>query len=371
MFMSLSAILSRPGCLAASSGSKAAAAIQDRLSTQVASLPVPSKHFLPITNVEEPKKQIFKMRPESLIGVYVGLDLENQKLLQCPPFLAFQMRITSDFDIEQMGDGFPCKDEAIAKEIVQIIQAKNLPVPIVVLFSWGGGFWIGTMSNPDEYYDECVLFCYNKPQKVGEQFSGFSLRHFKRHLGKPPEMVKEEMLPTTDRAMAEKLFQRRIAEIKAAELAKPKESSPPPSTSVQPPANLKESQLLVLSKAFPETVKILQSNNRAEPEEAYAAYRRDIFRTTGKMDEPLMFNQAQFDITKKALNNKNRRAKMGIDPIEYELVVGWYFRGYGNMPPPARVTALKKRGLHPPTADGIRKMCKRLKLPQLRKPGLH
>ncbi len=55
MFMSLSAILSRPGCLAASSGSKAAAAIQDRLSTQVASLPVPSKHFLPITNVEEPK----------------------------------------------------------------------------------------------------------------------------------------------------------------------------------------------------------------------------------------------------------------------------------------------------------------------------
>jgi hypothetical protein len=56
MFMSLSAILSRPGCLAASSGSKAAAAIQDRLSTQVASLPVPSKHFLPITNVEEPNR---------------------------------------------------------------------------------------------------------------------------------------------------------------------------------------------------------------------------------------------------------------------------------------------------------------------------
>jgi hypothetical protein len=80
------------------------------------------------------------MRPESLLGVYIGLDLENQKLLQCPPFLAFQMRLTSDFEVEQMGDGFPCRNEARANEIIKIIEAKNVPVPRVVLANWPGHF---------------------------------------------------------------------------------------------------------------------------------------------------------------------------------------------------------------------------------------
>jgi len=70
------------------------------------------------------KKEIYKLRPESLLGVYIGLDSENQKRLRCSPFLAFQMRVTANFEIEQMGDGFPCNDEARAKEIMEIIKAK-------------------------------------------------------------------------------------------------------------------------------------------------------------------------------------------------------------------------------------------------------
>ncbi|HTB83480.1 MAG TPA: hypothetical protein VK742_07500 [Candidatus Sulfotelmatobacter sp.] len=317
------------------------------------------------------RDEIFKLQPGTIIGVIVKSDAHNQQKFSIPEFIVFQAHVTPKFEVEQVGSGFPCKDEAKAKEVYQVVVAKNLIVPIVVLVTWDGGFALATASNPEAWYDELVLFCYNKPQIIGEQLSKFSLKYFKRSMGKPPEMVKEEMLPTIEPVEAEKLFQQKSAQIKADELAKIKKISPSPSTITQPSVALKESQLLVLSKAFPETIKFFKSTEKPSPQDVYAAYQRDIFKATGKMDEPLTFNQDQFTKAVKVFNNKRRRTKMGIDPIEYELVAGWFFSEYGNMPPHARVNALKKRGLHPPTADAIRQMCKRLKLPSIRKPGLH
>jgi hypothetical protein len=317
------------------------------------------------------RDEIFKLKPGTVVGVVAKSDPKNQLAFNVPEFVVFQARVTPTFEVEQVGSGFPCKDEAKAKEIYQVIVAKNSAVPHVVMFNWDGGFWIATITNTEAWYDELVLFPYHKPKKFGKQLSLFSLRHFKHSLGKPAEMIKEEMLPTTDSAVAEKLFQQRNAELKAEEAAKNKAPTPQPSTIVSMSAALKESQLLVLAKAFPETVKFLQATTSAKPDEVYAAYQRDIFKTTGKMDEPLTFNADQFDETVKALTNSHRRKKMGIDPIEYELVVGWILRGYGKMTPLKRAAALKIRGLYPPSSEAIRKICKRLKLPTIRKPGFH
>jgi hypothetical protein len=323
-----------------------------------------------IATVYVNRKQIFKMRPETLLGVYIGLDLENQKLLQCPPFLAFQMRITSDFEVEQMGDGFPCRNEARANEIIKIIEAKNVPVPRVVLANWPGYFGLVTVTNFDAWYDELVLFHYHQPKKLGEQLSKFSLRHYRRCLGKAAEMVKEEMLPTTDPQIAQQLFKEKHNEL-IKEEAKKQNQSTEKSNSTQWTAELMESEFLVLSKAFPETIHLMRKADISTKQEVYDAFRRDMFALTGNFEDSLLVSQQQFEeLTKR--RRKNRRNKQaGIDPIEFELVAGWFLKGYANMTPEKRRDALQKLGLNPPSSGALNKICLRLKLPRIRKPGKH
>lgn len=321
------------------------------------------------------KKQIFKFKPDSLLGVYIridleNLDLENKKLFQGSPFLAFQMRVTSDFEIEQMGDGFPCKDEARAKEIIQIIEAKNIAVPRVVLASWAGHFGLVTATNIDISYEELVLHHFYKPQKSGKQLCGFSLRHFRRCLGKPGEMIKEVMLPTTDSQIAEKMLKERSGEFLESKPQKYNQS-PNELEALSKSRTLGESQLLVLSKAFPESVKFLQKKEKSPPQEVYDAFKRDVFALTGKTEEQLLLNQNQFEELTKRIRKNQRNKQKGIDPIEYELVGGWFFKGYANMTPEQRGDALKKLGLNPPSSGAITKICLRLKLPRVRKPGKH
>jgi len=316
-----------------------------------------------------PQEKLFQLRPNSITAVVQRLAPETQKKWQVPEFLVFQARITPTFGIEQMGSGYPCKDEATAKEISELIKAKNQAVPHVGLASWRGGFCILEMNNP-AWYEEMVLFCYNKPQKIGDQISSFSLRHFKFCLGKPPEMIKEEMLPTTKREVAENLLRQRHAEFQAEAAAKqisPSEAA----ANAKEAAALHESQLLVLSRVFPETIKIFKSPPNRTPESIYAAYQRDIFASTGEMYEPLTFNKEQFLKTAMSLYNRRRRKKRGIDPLAYELVAGWFYRGYGNMTPENRAIALKERGFDQMTPQAIRILCKRLRLPSQRKPGFH
>lgn len=340
--------------------------------------PVPISDLMPcrltyhqfVATVYVNKKQIFKMRPESLLGVYIGLDLENQKLLKCPPFLAFQMRLTSDFEVEQMGDGFPCRNEAGANEIIKIIEAKNVPVPRVVLANWPGHFGLVTVTNLDAWYDELVLFHYHQPQNLGEQLSKFSLRHFRRCLGKTAEMVKEEMLPTTDPQIAQQFFKEKHNELIKDE-AKKQNQSTEKSNSTQWTADLMESEFLVLSKAFPETIKLMRTADISTPQEVYDAFRRDMFALTGNLEDSLSLNQQQFEELTKRIRKNRRNKQKGIDPIEYELVGGWFFKGYANMTPEKRSDALQKLRLNPPSPGAINKICIRLKLPRLRKPGKH
>jgi hypothetical protein len=317
-----------------------------------------------------PREKLFQLRPNSIAAVVQRLPTEIQKKWQVPEFIVFQARITPTFGLEQMGSGYPCKDEAQVKEISELIKAKNQAVPHIGLASWRGGFGIVEMTNPEAWYDEMVLFSYNKPQRIGDQISSFSLKHFKRCLGKPPEMIKEEMLPTTNREVAENLLRQRHTELQAEETAKQIKASDA-AVNAKEAAALQESQLLVLSKALPETVKLFQSPEIRTPETTYAAYQRDIFALTGKMYEPTTFNQEQFLKTAMSLYNRRRRKKMGIDPLAYELVAGWFYRGYGSMTPEKRAIALKERRFESITPQGIRKLCSRLRLPMQRKPGFH
>jgi hypothetical protein len=184
-------------------------------------VPLPVEDLLPVTlsyhqfsyTFYVDRKKVFTMRPESFIGVSMVIDEENQKLLQCPPFVAFQMRVSSDFQIEQMGDGFPCKNEARAKEIISIIEAKNVAVPIVLLASWGGHFGFITSVNFNASYEELVFHTYPEPQTIGGNLSKFSLKLFKRILGGPDELLKEIMLPTTDPKLADELVKEKTFEI--------------------------------------------------------------------------------------------------------------------------------------------------------------
>jgi hypothetical protein len=134
---------------------------------------------------------------------------------------------------------------------------------------------------------------------------------------------------------------------------------------------LKESQLLVLAKAFPESVKYMQSDEKASPQEVYDAFKRDVFALTGKLEDSLLLDQQQFENLQKQIRKNKRNKQKAIDPIERELVGGWYFKGYADMTPEQRQSALKNLGLNPPSARAISKICIRLKLPRIRKPGKH
>lgn len=306
--------------------------------------------------------------------VTIRFSAEHQQKWKAPEFLVFQVRITEMFEVEQVGSGFPCVNEDKAKEIAQLIEAKNVRTPMVMLMSWRGGFAVATMTNQEAWYDELVLFNYNQPKNIDGQLSKFSLRHFKRCLGKPVEMVKEEMLPTTDPEIAQKLFLQKSEQLKSEDAAKQKMPPPDAMESAAETAALKESQFIVLSKAFPETIQMLRSGKISNPADVYAAYQRDFFVLTGKMFEPLKFNQEQFWKAATAIRNRrhNRKKKKGIDPLEYELVAGWFFHGYGKMTPQDRIAALKLRGFRIlPSSEAIRKLCKKLKLPSMRKPGCH
>jgi len=344
-----------------------------RPAQEVSVVPCTLKYHRHQLTFDLPRDQVFKLVPGHMVPVTINLSTADQEKWKSPEFIVFQVRITEFFEVEQVGSGFPCDTAAKAKEVAQLIDSKNLPVPMVTLISWSGGFAVATMTNREAWYDELVLFHYHQPQKISEQWSQFSLRHFKKCVGRPPEMVKEEMLLTTDPQVAQELFLQKHLQLKAGEAARRKPQDVAALNTNEAVA-LRESQLIVLSKAFPETVWFMRNGHGGKPRDVYAAYQRDMFTLTGKMFEPLTFNQEQFwkAVTSFKNRRRNRKKDRGIDPLEYELVTGWFFRGYGKMTPNNRVAALKARGFRQiPSSEAIRKICTKLKLPSLRKPGHH
>lgn len=315
------------------------------------------------------KADFFKFRPGHFIWVRMNLAQDIQAELESEPIVVFQIRITETFEWEQCGSGFPCRDEPKAEEVQKVIDRKNQTVPVVMKMSWQGHFGIVTMTNYEMCYDEFTFYIYHQPKKVGATSSKFAIRKYEHFLGKPKRLAMEEMLVADDKEKALELFKTRNDEIRSEELA----SLPARNTgqNAQEIQSLNESELLVLEKSFPETVPILRGDIKASPEETYAAYQRDIFSHSGKMPEPIKFNEAQFIKVATELFNKRRRAKLGIDPVAYELVTGWYFRGYARMTPQGRADAIKERGFGTFSGEKIRKTCEKLKLPALRQPGHH
>lgn len=313
------------------------------------------------------------MRPESLAGVYLTPDLEAQKNHGLPPFIVFQTRITPEFEIEQMGDGFPCNDEAHAKELMKTIEARNVTVPRVMMANWAGYFGLVTMTNFQVCSEGLELFVYHKPKEIDGQFCKFSLKYYRTYLGKSAEILNEEFLPTTDPQIANRILQE-----KAEALRRNKKT---PANAVQPKSQIgviaddsglmMESRFLVLSNAFPETIALMRKADISTPQEVYDAFNRDMFALTGKTDEHLLLSQQKFEELAKRIRKNRRNKQKGIDPIEFELVGGWLFKGYANMTPEQRREALQKLGLNPPSAGAINKICLRLKLPRFRKPGKH
>jgi hypothetical protein len=336
----------------------------------------PNDHSVPCSlshdgfsaNLLVSREIVFKGQPNHMIGVAIGFDEEFQKRMEFPPYMVFQLRVTDHGGLEQVGEGFPCQNTVYADHLLEIIKSKNLKVPVVMLICWPGNFALVTMECLNAKHEQLVLFNYKEVQTQGNISSKFSIQHYLLSLGKPREMIREEFLPTIDPEIAQKLFREKSDELKQIALKEQSKpvKSPIPEHEIK---QLNESQLIVLARAFPQTVKIFQEKSTSDAEIIYAAFKRDLSAITGKIDGTVTLNQQQFDDLRNRLTNKKKNKKKIIDPVEYELVGGWFFKRYAYMTPEQRKTELDKLGLEAPTPNGIRKICKKLKLPSVRKPG--
>lgn len=320
-------------------------------------------------SVQIPRQEVLKLKPGQLTAFQLTLNEDHQKRYGYPKFIVFQARVTPTFEIEQTGSGIPCSTEEKVKEIKELIEAKNDPSPTVTLVSWAGGFTLGAMSHRDMTWDERVLFPLPKHERHDGNACGYSIQEFEHSLDNPPKLINEKMLPTIDLEEAKILFANHCKEIRR-QKEKPK-SKPEPSISELGSAALKESQFQVLSKSYPETVKLLKTAKSKDARAVYESYQRESFALTGKMAGALTFTEEQFMATAKAMANKKRRKNRGTDPIDFELVAGWFMQGYSEMTPDQRYAALRNKGLNPASPEAIRKACTRLKLPPKRKPGVH
>jgi hypothetical protein len=165
------------------------------------------------------------------------------------------------------------------------------------------------------------------------------------------------------------LLRRKNAELDA-KVAITKNTFPQPGLGADPELDLKEMQLKVLSKIYPETIAFLQGPNPANPGEVFTAYQRETLAHTGHLVGTLdVANKSELSKTAKAIKKASRRQYTALNAADYELVAGWRVRGYDKMTPQQRFEKLKGLNLAPASVEAIRKTCERLKLPSLRKPG--
>jgi hypothetical protein len=312
------------------------------------------------------RQKLSELKSKILCAITVKPD---NPLLLCGKsysFIVFAARITPTLDLEQVGDGFPCVDESRAKNVAEVIEAKNQKVPHLVLMSTPGFFHIGTVTNVNMCQERLVLFKFHVPKTINSRRCGFALRLYKCFVDKPRELIWEEMLPTINSKVAEKMLRQKSSEMDIKEATdKQNFAAAEAKTKVEP--NLTQSQLKVLSKAYPETVAFLANPNMANTEAAYAAYQRETFALTGQLVGTL--NKTEFEKTAKALKNASRRKNEALNSVEFQLVAGWRLRGYDRMTPKQRFDDLKSLELEPASPEAVRKICERLKLPSVCKRG--
>jgi hypothetical protein len=151
-----------------------------------------------VMRINYSREHFSKLPAGSIVGVCAKPDKPIVQFGISYPFFVFAARVTSDFGLEQLGEGCPCVDEAQMKRAMDSIQAKSQKVPHVGLVSWPGHFTIATIKNVDCFWEELVLFKFHVPKIVDGQSCGFALRFFRHTLGKDKVLISEELLPTTD-----------------------------------------------------------------------------------------------------------------------------------------------------------------------------
>jgi hypothetical protein len=319
-----------------------------------------------IVRVQFDRQQLAQLRSRSMCAVSVKPENPIVNQGKSYPYIVFPARITPNLELEQTGDGFPCCNESQANEVIKVIEGKNQQVPHVGLVSAPGFFAIGTLTNIDLYQERLVLFKFHVAKTINGQRCGFALRLYKYFTDKPRELVLEEMLPTSNSRVAEKIMRQKDAELKA-KVAIEKQKFLVAEAKTKSELNLIPSQLKVLSKAYPDTVVFLTNPKVANAEAAFAAYQRETLALTGHLVGAL--SKTEFKKAARVLRNASRRKNLALNAVEFELVAGWRLRGYDRMTPKGRFDALKQLGLEVSTPEAVRKICERLKLPSVRKRG--
>jgi hypothetical protein len=102
-------------------------------------------------------------------------------------------------------------------------------------------------------------------------------------------------------------------------------------------------------------------------EATFAAYKQETLAATGHLVDKL--TRQEFKEVAKLLEKASRRKNPSLNEIEFQLVAGWRLHGYDKMTPEQRFHKLKELGFKPASPDAVRKMCERLKIPSMRRPG--
>ena len=105
-------------------------------------------------------------------------------------------------------------------------------------------------------------------------------------LDNPPEIISETHLPTMDAAKARELMREKEAQIKANERKKYEQIEAQQGRPKRDPA-ITECQMKVLSRAYPETIKLMREKNPQLVREVYEAYKRETLAVTGIQIEKL------------------------------------------------------------------------------------
>jgi hypothetical protein len=133
--------------------------------------------------------------------------------------------------------------------------------------------------------------------------------------------------------------------------------------------SLTESQMLFLGKQYPRVATLMKS--LSEPpanqevnflgKELRQAFVEETFACTKVLLEPVFDEEQLLRMARKFKQMNSRERKP--DPFEYELIVGWYAKGYCRLTAPELQEALRKNLGHTITIAALAKKTKRLRLP--------
>jgi hypothetical protein len=247
--------------------------------------------------------------------------------------------------------------------------AQGLNTDDLVLISWAGGFALAQCSKVTPRFLRLEL--RKHPRKPGSP--RWSIRCWSV-TGKPEgerRLRWELFLPVKTEAAAGIVFTE-LHHALAAHRASRRKA--PPQPTAEP--NLTESQLRFLAKSYPRTVGLWRSvaqtaGSGEQPRLAEAlrqAFVEESFALSKVALEPVQDGDQILRMAR-AFTRWAARKKRKPDPVELELILGCWAKGYWRMPWPQLVKTLGEVAGYEPTVEALRKKWKRLALPSRRRRG--